>query len=122
VDEVIDCGDIGVPRFAWRDYLAFVRTLRARRFEAALVLDPSPLVAATPWLAGIPVRAGLDSQGRGFALNVRVPLDPLAHRGGQMLECSVPVSRRRGRPSHPGDGTHLGFRPARRTDPSTSSE
>ncbi len=86
VDEVIDCGDIGVPRFAWRDYLAFVRTLRAGRFEAALVLDPSPLVAAVPWLAGIPVRAGLDSQGRGFALNVRVPLDPLAHRGGQMLD------------------------------------
>ena len=86
VDEVIDCGDIGVPRFARRDYLAFVRILRARRFEAAVVLDPSPLVAATPWLAGIPVRAGLDSQGRGFALNVRVPLDPLAHRGGQMLD------------------------------------
>ena len=51
------------------------RGLRGR-YDAALVLDRSPVVALLPWLAGIPIRAGLDSGGRGFALTHRVPCPP----------------------------------------------
>jgi ADP-heptose:LPS heptosyltransferase len=55
------------------------RRLRGR-YDAALVLDRSPVVALLPWLAGIPVRAGLDSGGRGFALTHRVPCPPTVPR------------------------------------------
>ncbi len=50
------------------------------RYDAALVLDRSPVSASVPWLAGIPIRAGLDSGGRGFALTHRVPCPPTRPR------------------------------------------
>jgi ADP-heptose:LPS heptosyltransferase len=55
------------------------RALRGR-YDAALVLDRSPVTALLPWLAAIPVRAGLDSGGRGFALTHRVPCPPQVPR------------------------------------------
>ena len=42
----------------------------------ALSLVRSPLMSLAIYLAGIPVRAGLDSGGRGFGYNLRVPIDP----------------------------------------------
>ncbi len=56
--------------------LATARELRRRRFEIVFVPDRSPLLALLAWLAGIPVRVGLDSAGRGFAYTHRVPLPP----------------------------------------------
>jgi lipopolysaccharide heptosyltransferase II len=73
VDELIDTGMVGIRgRYSLADVVALVRRLRRDRFDAALVLDRSPVVASLPWLAGIPWRAGLDSRGRGFALQARV--------------------------------------------------
>lgn len=99
VDEVLECGDIGVPRFRLGDYLRFVRLLRRRRFDAALVLERSPLVALLPLLGGIPVRAGLDNLGRGFAHTVRVPCPPGRHRAETFLDVvralGLPVHERR---------------------------
>ncbi len=54
-----------------RAYLALVGRLRQENYAAALVLDRSPRLTLLPWLAGIPLRAGLDNRGRGFALNLR---------------------------------------------------
>ena len=55
---------------------ALARRLRAEQYDAALVLDRSPLLGLLAWRAGIPFRAGLDSLGRGFALTHRVPCPP----------------------------------------------
>jgi lipopolysaccharide heptosyltransferase II len=71
---------IDVP--AGRDALGMSGTMRlARRirrgnFGTALVLDRSPLLNMVPYLAGIPVRAGLDSENRGLALTHPVPCPP----------------------------------------------
>lgn len=56
--------------------LSFVRRLRAGNFDLAISLARSPLMSLAIYLAGIPVRAGLDSRGRGFGYNLRVPIDP----------------------------------------------
>jgi lipopolysaccharide heptosyltransferase II len=50
------------------DYLRLARHVRRGNFGAALVLDRSPLLNLVPYLAGVPVRAGLDSDNRGLAL------------------------------------------------------
>ena len=49
-------------------YLRMVRHIRRGRYGAALVLDRSPLLNMLPLLAGIPIRAGLDSGDRGIGL------------------------------------------------------
>jgi ADP-heptose:LPS heptosyltransferase len=77
VDGLIDCGSVGIPgNYTLRQYVRTANRIRARRFDAAIVLDRSPLMALLPWLAGIGVRVGLDSGGRGFALNYRAPIRP----------------------------------------------
>ncbi|MDQ2903316.1 MAG: lipopolysaccharide heptosyltransferase II [Ktedonobacteraceae bacterium] len=75
VNEVIDCGTVGIPgRYRLKDYLALARTLRRRRFDLAFALDRSPMLTLLPWLAGVPRRVGPDSLGRGFSLTDRVPV------------------------------------------------
>lgn len=54
----------------------FVRQLRSGNFDCAVSLARSPLMSLATWLAGIPIRAGLDSGGRGFGYNLRVDIDP----------------------------------------------
>ncbi len=60
--------------------LKFVSRLRAGNFELAVSLVRSPLMGLAIYLAGIPVRAGLDSDGRGFAYNLRARIDPAARQ------------------------------------------
>ena len=76
LDDLLDTGPVGSGRFTVRAYVALVRRLRARRFDACLVLERSAVLALIPWLAGIPVRVGIDSGGRGFSLSVAVPARP----------------------------------------------
>ena len=54
----------------------FARQLRNGGFDCAVSLVRSPLMSLAVWLAGIPLRAGLDSGGRGFGYNLRVAIDP----------------------------------------------
>jgi heptosyltransferase-2 len=58
-----------------RPYLSLVRRLRAGRFDLCLALNRSFHSALTPWLGGIRIRAGFESEGRGPLLNRRVPYD-----------------------------------------------
>jgi ADP-heptose:LPS heptosyltransferase len=76
VDELIDCGNVGTPgRYGPRAYLGLARALRRRHFDAAIVLDRSPLMALLPSLAGVKCRLGLDTGGRGLGLTLKaVPL------------------------------------------------
>lgn len=58
-----------------RPYLSLIRRLRAQRFDLCLALNRSFHSALTPWLGGIRIRAGFESEGRGPLLNRRVPYD-----------------------------------------------
>ncbi|MCY3959260.1 MAG: glycosyltransferase family 9 protein [Chloroflexi bacterium] len=73
IDEIMPMGMLGTPRrYDARQYLAFVRRIRERRFDAAFVLDRSPAMALLPYFARIPYRIGLDSRQRGFAHTTRL--------------------------------------------------
>ena len=63
---------LSAPGLLWR----FSRQLRAGNFDLAVSLVRSPLMSLATWLAGVPVRAGLDSGGRGFGYNLRAAIDP----------------------------------------------
>jgi len=62
-----------------------LRHMWAGRYDLCLVLERSPLFTILPLLAGVPVRAGIDSSGRGFALNVRAPWDESLHEADLYL-------------------------------------
>lgn len=74
LDEILLCDDMPVATVAslWR----FAGQLRSGQHDLAVSLVRSPLMSLAIWLAGIPMRAGLDSGGRGFAYNLRVAIDP----------------------------------------------
>ncbi|MEP7199945.1 MAG: glycosyltransferase family 9 protein [Chloroflexota bacterium] len=76
---IVDTGQVGQGRYSWRDVWTLARRLRANRYDLCLTLDRSPRVGLVAWLARIPMRAGLDSGGRGFAHNVRVPVPPIRY-------------------------------------------
>ena len=86
VDEIIDSRQVGVGSGRIREYLSLVSQLKDGDFQLCLVLDRSPLVSLLPFLAGIPVRVGLDSKGRGFPLNVRVPVTEDRHEAELYLD------------------------------------
>ena len=44
-------------------------------YDLVVVPDRSPTLGAAAWYSGVPHRAGLDSDGRGFAYTVRAPVD-----------------------------------------------
>ena len=75
LDEIVDIG-ADMPLRSPVAFLRLVRLLRAGDYDMALSLVRSPLMSLAAALSGIPVRAGLDSGGRGFGYNLRVPVDP----------------------------------------------
>lgn len=90
------------------DYMKLARFVRAGNFGTALVLDRSPLLNAVPYLAGVPVRAGLDSDNRGLALThpVECPSDAARHE----VEWYLDVVRALGFPA-PAESAYLEFYP-----------
>ncbi|HVX30600.1 MAG TPA: glycosyltransferase family 9 protein [Nitrolancea sp.] len=60
-------------------YLVLARRLKERRYDIGIALDRSPLVNGLLRLAGIPIRAGINSAGRGIGLTHRVPPNPEMH-------------------------------------------
>ncbi|MCY3832057.1 MAG: glycosyltransferase family 9 protein [Chloroflexi bacterium] len=79
IDAVLDTG-ADMPLRGLATLLSFVGKLRAGNFDLAISLARSPLMSLALYLAGIPVRAGLDSRGRGFGYNLRVPIEPTARQ------------------------------------------
>ena len=75
LDAMLDIGD-DMPLRNPAALLRFASRLRAGRFDLALSLVRSPLMSLALTLARIPVRAGLDSGGRGFGYNLRVAVEP----------------------------------------------
>lgn len=78
LDAIINTGAADLPTRSPREFLRFVQELRTGNFDLAVSLARSPLMSLAVYLSGIPLRAGLDSAGRGFGYNLRVPVDPAA--------------------------------------------
>ena len=76
LNALLDTGGVGTGRFNLKAYIDLIRRVRRGRYDACFVLERSPLLAMVPWLAGIPIRAGIHSRGRGFALTKRVKWEP----------------------------------------------
>ena len=74
-DAIVDIG-ADMPLRSPLAFLRLVKLLRAGAYDLAVSLARSPLMSLAVSLSGIPVRAGLDSRGRGFGYNLRVPVDP----------------------------------------------
>ena len=72
------------------------------------MLDRSPMLNMVPYLAGVPVRAGLDSDGRGLALTHPVPCPSKQAR--HEVEWYLDVVRALGLPA-PSDEAYLEFYP-----------
>ncbi len=72
VDAVLDVPATIGPR----QLPELARRLRAEGFDLAVVPDRSALLGLLAWLARVPRRAGLDSDGRGFLYTDRVPVRP----------------------------------------------
>ena len=75
IDAILDPG-ADMPLRSPAALFRFVSRLRAGDFDLAVSLVRSPLMSLALRLSGIPVRAGLDSAGRGFGYNLRVPIEP----------------------------------------------
>ena len=98
LDDILDIGadmPLKNPATMWR----FVQRLRDGRYNMAVSLVRSPLMSLALYWAGIPLRAGLDSDGRGFAYNLRVPIDSDARQHESEIYLKV-ISAIAGRELH----------------------
>ena len=76
VDAILDTGSAALPVKSVGGFMRFVKQLRTGNFDLAVSLVRSPLMSLAVLLSGIPKRAGLDSNGRGFGYNIRAKIDP----------------------------------------------
>jgi ADP-heptose:LPS heptosyltransferase len=90
VDAILDTGHAALPVKSVNGFWRFVQQLRSAKFDLAVSLVRSPLMSAAVWLSGIPERAGINSNGRGFGYNTRAPLNPNEPRHEAEIYLSVP--------------------------------
>jgi lipopolysaccharide heptosyltransferase II len=99
---------VGSEATRMSDYTGLARQIRQGKYGAALVLDRSPLLNMVPYLARVPVRAGLDSENRGLALTHPVTCPPGKAR--HEVEWYLDVVRAIGLPA-PREQSYLEFYP-----------
>lgn len=92
ITRVIPTGAGATPANNLRGIVRLAGRLRAGRYDWLIVPDRSPRLSMAAWLSGIPVRAGLDSAGRGFGYTVRAPINPTERR--HEAEIYLDVARR----------------------------
>ena len=80
LDALLDTGLAALPVKSPVGFWQFVGQLHTGNYDLAVSLVRSPLMSLAVRLAGIPQRAGLDSNGRGFGYNIRVPVNPQVAR------------------------------------------
>lgn len=80
IDDWLDTGSAAMPVKSLRGFWRMMRDLRVGRFDWCISLVRSPLMSAAVGLSDIPVRAGMDSNGRGFGYNIRLPVNPAEAR------------------------------------------
>ncbi len=76
IDTLLDIGVGANPAKSIGGLWRLARLLRAQQCDMVFVPDRSPLLALATWLARIPHRIGLDSDGRGFAYTIRARVSP----------------------------------------------
>lgn len=76
IDDTMPTGPAANPARSVSGLITLARQIRRGKFDLAAVPVRSPLTSLAVWLAGVPVRAGLDSAGRGRFYNVRAPINP----------------------------------------------
>jgi ADP-heptose:LPS heptosyltransferase len=76
VDEILDTGAVGNGPYRLRDLVALCRAIHQQEFDACFVLERSAILNAVPLMAGISLRIGIDSGGRGFTLTRSVNAHP----------------------------------------------
>lgn len=76
IDSLLNVGDAPNPAKGVRRLWRLIHQLHGANCDLAFIPDRSPLLGLAVWLARIPHRVGLDSDGRGFAHTVRVPISP----------------------------------------------
>jgi heptosyltransferase-2/heptosyltransferase-3 len=89
LDAVVDCGAGALPINGPASLLRFVQLLRAGRFDALVSLVRSPRMSAAARLSGVPIRAGIDSGGRGFGYTHKLRIDPSMPRHEAALYLDV---------------------------------
>jgi ADP-heptose:LPS heptosyltransferase len=89
INAILDTGAEALPIKSWAGFWEFVKQVRAGQFDLAVSLLRSPLMSLALLLAGVPKRAGLDSNGRGFGYNIRVPIKPLEAKHEAEIYLSV---------------------------------
>ncbi len=109
IDATWDTGSADLPVRSIVGFINFVGQLRAGQFDVeqsrvvpydmVVSLVRSPLMSLAVLLSGIPIRVGLDSVGRGFGYNVRVPINPdeREHEGDIYLKVIQAIA---GKPVH----------------------
>ncbi len=107
VDSTLECDPL--PQRSLASLWQFSGLLRGGNFDLALSLSRSPLISLAVGFSGIPQRVGLNSAGRGFGYNLRIPLDPgeLRHEADIYLDAAralgLDVSDRQARMPVQGD-------------------
>ncbi|MEM9955565.1 MAG: glycosyltransferase family 9 protein [Chloroflexota bacterium] len=76
VDVILDTGASAMPVKSFTGFVHFVRQLRQGNFDCAISLVRSPLMSLALLLSGIPIRAGINSNGRGFGYTHRYDVNP----------------------------------------------
>jgi len=100
VDAIIEVAARTPLKQAWR----LAQRFRALRFDLAVVPDRSLPLGAVVWLAGIPRRAGMDSDGRGMFYTDRVRVAPDDYTQHEVALCAA-VGAVIGAPLPPGQST-----------------
>ena len=87
IDEMIDFQEKGKHWSPWGKW-QLIQELRRRKFDAAFLLHRSLTRALLVFLAGIPLRVGYDTKGRGIFLTHKVPAlnDEKIHRQDHYLK------------------------------------
>lgn len=97
VDEIVSY-DHHLFRRKPSELIEFVRELRSRQFDFAVLFNRSFHIALATFLSRIPVRAGHTVEGRGFLLNRRVVLKENRHEIDSLLDvaaaCGAPAAGR----------------------------
>jgi ADP-heptose:LPS heptosyltransferase len=80
LNALLPTGPAANPAHSPKGLWLLARQVRAGRFDLVAVPERSPLIGLAVWLAGVPVRAGLDSAGRGLFYTVRARIAPAEAR------------------------------------------
>lgn len=96
IDDVLECPSVAGQPW-WRQAVRLARVLRPRRFDAAIVSNPSKMLHVAVWLAGIPTRLGYDRKW-GRLLTHRVA-DRKALGGRHEVEYNLELVQALGLPS-----------------------